>query len=191
MTQMELNDLVYQLGWFVKGYEFLIVLWFLVTELPTSRWSLFYARGRALSSLQLHEMHSCFMTSLCLLFFHLLGSELEQLLIGPLMSKLDDKMKLFYLAGMIHSFAFIVTLFYLHRIKSCLFSRTARINLYCSFTFMTLKMLQLVARGYFDYHAFKSLYFYVGWTFNFVSIAAISIYPIRQTLIYFKKSKQI
>ncbi|CAH9049989.1 hypothetical protein PSECIP111854_00442 [Pseudoalteromonas sp. CIP111854] len=191
MTQIELNDLLYQLGWVLKGYEFLIVLWFLVTQFPTHKWSLFYAHGKALKSLQLHEMHSCFMTSLCLLFFHLLGSEIDMFFLGPLLSGLDDKIKVFYLAGMINQFMFLLAVFYLHRIRRCLFSKTARICLYTTIIVMMLQMMELIARGYFDYHELKFVYILTFWACNLISLAALSIYPIRQTLSYFKKSKQI
>ncbi|CAH9052095.1 hypothetical protein PSECIP111951_00547 [Pseudoalteromonas holothuriae] len=175
----------------MKGYEFLIVLWFFATQFSKHRWSLFYAHGKALHSLQLHEMHSCFITAWCFLLFHLLGSEIDQFFLGLLLSGLDDKIKVFYLAGMITQFMFLLAVFYLHRIRRCLFSKVARICLYTTIIVMSIQMMELIARGYFYYHELTPIYRSVGWASNILAISALSVYPIRQTLIYFKKSKQI
>ncbi|WP_261625617.1 hypothetical protein [Pseudoalteromonas holothuriae] len=47
--------------------------------------------------------------------------------------------------------------------------------------------MQLIARGYFDYHELKMVYVFGGWACNIIAVAALSIYPIRQTLAYFAK----
>ncbi|NOU52870.1 hypothetical protein HG263_20405 [Pseudoalteromonas sp. JBTF-M23] len=52
---------------------------------------------------------------------------------------------------------------------------------------MTLQFIQLIARGYFDYHALVMTYFVAVWVCNIVAVSAMSIYPIRQTLVYFKQ----
>ncbi|WP_172971606.1 hypothetical protein [Pseudoalteromonas sp. A25] len=48
-------------------------------------------------------------------------------------------------------------------------------------------MMQLIARGYFDYHELKPVYKSIFWTSNLIGVVAISIYPVRQILVYFKK----
>ncbi|CAH9049993.1 hypothetical protein PSECIP111854_00443 [Pseudoalteromonas sp. CIP111854] len=186
-----MNDLFYRVSLFLIAYEFVIVLWFIFTQFPAHRWSLFYANGKSLSSLRLHEMHSCFITAKCFFIFHIIGAELEQLFLGPLLSEIDSKIKAFYLVGMINQFLFLLVLFCIHRVRGCFFSIPARICLHTTIIVMGLIMMQLIARGYFDYHELGVLYSTVFWTCNFICIAAISIYPIRHTLAYFTKAKQI
>ncbi|BBN80638.1 hypothetical protein PA25_06230 [Pseudoalteromonas sp. A25] len=183
---MTLNDFLNHLAWIFKGYEALIVLWFLITQFPKYRWSLFYARHHTLNSLPLHELHSCFMTALCYLLFHLYSSEIDNFIIRQL-STVDGQIKLFYLTAMINQFLFLLTLFSLHRFKGCFFSKTARVNLYTTLALMALLFMQLVARGYFDYHELGMVYVFGGWACNIISVSALSIYPIRQTLGYFQK----
>ncbi|BBN82340.1 hypothetical protein PA25_23250 [Pseudoalteromonas sp. A25] len=181
-----MNEFLYQLGWILKGYESLIVLWFLVTQLPKHGWSLFYARGKDLKSLQLHEMHSCFITILCFGLSHLYGSEIEQYLLS-LQFEQVYRIRVFY-AGMIGNlFLFIAMLTIAHRMKGCLFSQTARFCLYAKFTVITLIFIQLLARGYFDYHELSPIYTIGVWSCNIIAVTAMSIYPIRQTLAYFKQ----
>ncbi|CAH9049671.1 hypothetical protein PSECIP111854_00318 [Pseudoalteromonas sp. CIP111854] len=181
-----LNAFLSHLGWIFKSYETLIVIWFLVTQLPTHKWLLLTALKEDLCTLRLHEMHSCFMTAVCYLLFHLYSGEVDAFIITQL-STIDGQIKLFYLTAMINQFLFLLTLFSLHRLKGCFFSRTARVSIYTTLVFMALLFMQLIARGYFDYHELKMVYVFGGWACNIIAVAALSIYPIRQTLAYFAK----
>ncbi|MBD1583449.1 hypothetical protein [Pseudoalteromonas sp. S16_S37] len=185
---MELNELLHHIGWYLKGYEFLIVFWFVVAYFPTCKWSLFTASGKNLNSLHLHEMHSCFITALCILMFHIIGSELEAFFTGPFLAQLDDKIRVFYLVVLINQFIFLSAVFCIHRIRYIQFSLVTRFNLYTTLIVMAVMMMQLIARGYFDYHELKPAYKIVFWSCNIASIIAISIYPIRHTLAHFKKA---
>ncbi|CAH9051584.1 hypothetical protein PSECIP111951_00422 [Pseudoalteromonas holothuriae] len=186
---MSFNDFLYQLGWVFKGYELLIILWFVVTQFPKHRWSLFFARHQSLNSLQLHEMHSCFMAAVCFFTVHVFASELDQFILN-MIPKLGDKIRLFYLVSMMSFFLFQLMLVCVHRIKGCLFSKATRICLYTSIVHMALLFMQLIARGYFDYHELSMVYVIGGWACNIIAIAALSIYPIRQTLGYFNTQKE-
>ncbi|BBN80641.1 hypothetical protein PA25_06260 [Pseudoalteromonas sp. A25] len=183
---MTLNDYLYHLGWIFIGYESVIVLWFLITQFPKHRWSLFYARHRTLNFLPLHEMHSCFMSAVVFLLFHAVGSEVEHYLLSFKLEVVTH-IRVFYMGMIAQQFATLVVLYTLHRLRGCLFSKTARIIMYTTFLYAAFLFMQLIARGYFDYHELGIVYRVGGWTCNTVGIAALSIYPIRQTLGYFQK----
>ncbi|CAH9060312.1 hypothetical protein PSECIP111854_02580 [Pseudoalteromonas sp. CIP111854] len=184
---MELYKLLYSLGWMLKGYEFLIITWFLITQLPTHKWSLFSARSHQLNSLQLHDLHSSFMVAVCVFLFHMLGSEMGQFFLHTLMPSLNDRIKVFYFTGIVNMFICILVLFCWHRLRKCLFNFASRLCLYISFIHIVIKMMQLIARGHFDYHELKPLYVIVGWLCNLTMMYAISIYPARQIWANFKK----
>ncbi|CAH9051580.1 hypothetical protein PSECIP111951_00421 [Pseudoalteromonas holothuriae] len=186
---MLLNDFLYQLGLIFIGYELLIVLWFLVTQFPKHRWSLFFARHQTLSSLQLHEMHSCFMAAVFFLSFHTVGGEVEQYMLSLELARVE-LIRIFYMGMIAQKFAFLAALYTVHRLLGCLFSRTARICMYMVFICSSLLFMQLIARGYFDYHELIMVYVFGGWACNIIVIAALSIYPIRQTLAYFQTQRE-
>ncbi|BBN80639.1 hypothetical protein PA25_06240 [Pseudoalteromonas sp. A25] len=185
---MTLNDFLYHLGGIFNGYELVIVLWFIITQFPKYRWSLFYARHRTLNFLPLHEMHSCFMSAVIVLFFHAAGSEIEQYLLSFEFEQVM-RIRVFYMGMIAQKFAFIAALYTVHRLRGCLFSKTARMCLYMSFTYAAFLFVELVVRGYFDYHNFTPVYRVAAWVCNTAAIAALSIYPIRQTLRYFQKRR--
>ncbi|CAH9049669.1 hypothetical protein PSECIP111854_00316 [Pseudoalteromonas sp. CIP111854] len=186
---MSLNDFLYYLGWGFIGYELLIVLWFLVTQFPKHSWSLFFSRHQSLNSLQLHEMHSCFMSAVVFMLFHTFGGEVEQYLLS-LEFKQINRIKVFYTGVIAHFFICLLTMYVVHRLRGCLFSKTARICMYMIFLFSALSFMELIARGYFDYHELGMVYRIGGWACNIIVIAALSIYPIRQTLAYFQTQRE-
>ncbi|NOU52050.1 hypothetical protein HG263_16075 [Pseudoalteromonas sp. JBTF-M23] len=183
---MSLNDFLYQLGWIFNGYELVIVLWFILTQFPKHRWSLFYASHKTLNSLKLHEMHSCFMSAVVFMLFHTFGGEVEQYLLS-LEFEQNNRIKVFYTGVIANLFICQLTLYIFHRLRGCLFSKTARVCIYMIFTMELFLFMQLIARGYFDYHELGMVYRIGIWICNIVAIASLSIYPIRQTLGYFKK----
>ncbi|CAH9051589.1 hypothetical protein PSECIP111951_00423 [Pseudoalteromonas holothuriae] len=186
---MSLNDFLYHLGWIFKSYEFFIVLWFVLTQFPKYRWSLFFAHHQSLNSLQLHEMHSCFMTVVVFMLFHTFGGEVEQYLLSLDFEQIN-RIKVFYTGMIAHMFLCMLTLYVIHRLRGCLFSKTARICLYTVFVSALFSYMELIARGYFDYHELTIVYRIGGWACNIIAIAALSIYPIRQTLGYFAKHSE-
>ncbi|WP_152086616.1 hypothetical protein [Pseudoalteromonas sp. A25] len=185
-----MSQFLYQLEWIIKGYEFALLLWFFVSQWSKYSWSLFYVRGKSFKSLEHHEMHSCFMTILCMFVFHVFASEIEQFFVSPLIADLNNKIKVFYISGMIIQFIYLIVIFSYHRARQCLFSRTTRVCMYTTIAVITLQFIQLIARGYVDYHALVMVYFVAVWICNIVAVSAMSVYPIRQTLVFIKQRRE-
>ncbi|CAH9049670.1 hypothetical protein PSECIP111854_00317 [Pseudoalteromonas sp. CIP111854] len=181
---MSLSDFLYYLWLACLGYGLLVVLWFVVTQFPKHRWSLLFARHRALKSLQLHEMHSCFISLVVFLLFYIVAAEVEWYLLSLELAR-EQHIRVFYMGMITQQFALLVVLYMVHRLRGCLFSITARICMYTTFLYSSFLFMQLVARGYFDYHELGMVYRIGGWACNIIAIAALSIYPIRQTLAYY------
>ncbi|CAM4105077.1 hypothetical protein [Pseudoalteromonas byunsanensis] len=180
-----MNDILYGFGWGLKGIELLIVL-FWSYKFSKIRWKLFFGQKKDLSSVQHHELYSCFLTAFCFLIFHLMGSELEQFLLSLQMDKAEH-IKLFYPCMIVLRVSLLLTLFCLHLVRGCTFSPTARICAYSTIVAIMLMGIQLIARGYFDYHDFSMVYKVGFWVCNLIVITALCTYPIRSLKDYFKE----
>ncbi|MBD1583032.1 hypothetical protein [Pseudoalteromonas sp. S16_S37] len=182
-----MNEILYKLGWVLKGVEFLILLFWL-HKFTKMRWKLFFGVKKDLASVQHHELYSCFLTAFCVLVFHLLDSELDQFILSIEMDKLEH-IKLFYTAGIIMQFSLIATLFCLHLVRGCTFSSTARICTYTTLVIMMMQGTELIVRAYYDYHELGLIYIIVGWTCNIIATAALATYPIRSLKEHFKQRR--
>ncbi|CAH9067996.1 hypothetical protein PSECIP111951_03966 [Pseudoalteromonas holothuriae] len=173
----------------MTGYIGLLLLWFIVTQFPTYRWRLFFVRKGQLISLQQHEMYSCLITVTCFFWVRVLVEPLEVYLL-MLDIDLNSKIKIFYSSQVGTITILIVSIFLMHRFIRCLFSVSTRVCLYALLVCISVSFIQLVARGYFDYHELSFVYKLGGWGASLVSICAMSLYPIRQTLAYFKRMRE-
>ncbi|CAH9051574.1 hypothetical protein PSECIP111951_00420 [Pseudoalteromonas holothuriae] len=182
-----MNEIVYGFGWGLKGIELLILL-FWVHKFSKMRRKLFFGVKKDLASVQHHELYSCFLTAFCFLIFHLISSELEQFLVALEMDKVEH-IKLFYTSMAIMHFSFILTLFCLHLVRGCTFSSTARICVYTRIIYIMLLGMELISRGYYDYHDLGMVYIVGAWLCNFVAIAALATYPIRSIKEQFKQKR--
>ncbi|MCF6437492.1 MULTISPECIES: hypothetical protein [Pseudoalteromonas] len=180
-----MNDILYGLGWVLKGIELLIVLFWL-HKFSTMRWKLFFGQKKDLSSVHHHELYSCFLAAFSVLVFHLIGSEVDQFTLSLTMDKVDQ-IKLFYTCGIIVQFSFAMILVCLHLVRGCTFSPTARICMYTTLVYISLLGMQLIARGYYDYHALSSMYRMGGWMCNLMVVTALCTYPIRCLKGYFRE----
>ncbi|OHU93862.1 hypothetical protein BIW53_16565 [Pseudoalteromonas byunsanensis] len=187
---MTLNEFLYRAGWVVKGFEFLTIVWFLVAKFPRHRWSLFFATKRDMVSRELHEMHSCFIVAVCTFVFHVLGSEYGSYIVTLTFGRIPV-IRLFYLAMMVHTFTYVMAVLVLHLLRGCAMSIAAHRCLILSLCTVVVLMIQLTARGYFDYHELKPLYATCIWAINLSCLAAIYKYPVEQTKMYYKNAKKL
>ncbi|MBD1584865.1 hypothetical protein [Pseudoalteromonas sp. S16_S37] len=184
-----MSELLNQLAVFITVYIGMLILWFLVTQFPVYRWRLFFARKEQITSLQQHEMYSCFITVVCFFLTWVAVDSLEFYLL-TLDFGLNSKIKTFYLILMAINTINVVIIFLVHKLSECLFSGSTRACLYMLLVSISVSFMQLIARGYYDYHELKVVYKICGWVSNLVSVIAMSLYPIRQTLAYFNKEKE-
>ncbi|MCF6437491.1 MULTISPECIES: hypothetical protein [Pseudoalteromonas] len=185
---MTLNELFYRAGWVVKGFEFLAIVWFLVTQFPRHKWSLFFATKRDMVSRELHEMHSCFIIAVCTFMFHVIGSEFGFYFLNLAFDRLPA-IRMFYLAMMVNSCAFVIAVLLLHLLRGCAMSWAAHRCVTLTLLMLVVLLIQLTARGYFDYHKLKPLYATCVWIINLTSLAVIYRYPVQQTMMYYKSRK--
>lgn len=54
---------------------------------------------------------------------------------------------------------------------------------------MVLLGMQLIARGYYDYHDLTFFYQVGAWTCNFIAVGALCTYPIRSLKEHFKQRR--
>ncbi|MBD1583450.1 hypothetical protein [Pseudoalteromonas sp. S16_S37] len=182
-----MNEFFYSAGWVLKVIELLIVLFWLY-KFSKMKWKLFFGIKKDPFSVQRHELYSCFLTAFSFLIFHLIGSETEQLILSLQLDS-NERIKLFYTTMIIVRFSFILTLVCLHLIRGCTFSATARICTYSSLVVMMLLGMELIARGYYDYHELSVIYVVGGWLCNFIAVGALCSYPIRSIKEYLKQRK--
>ncbi|CAH9052085.1 hypothetical protein PSECIP111951_00545 [Pseudoalteromonas holothuriae] len=182
-----MNEFLYNLGWVLKGVEFLIVIFWL-QKFHKMRWKLFFGVKKDLASVQHHELYSCFLSAFCFLVFHLVGSEVDQFVLSLEMDKLE-KIKLFYTSGVIIQFSFAMTLVCMHLVRGCTYSPTARICMYTTLVYMALLGMELIARGSYDYHDLGMVYVIGAWMCNFIAIGALCTYPIRSLKDHFRQRR--
>ncbi|CAH9049985.1 hypothetical protein PSECIP111854_00441 [Pseudoalteromonas sp. CIP111854] len=182
-----MNEILYGLGWALNVVIFLVVIFWL-QKFSKMRWKLFFGTRKDLVSVQHHELYSCFLTAFCFLIFHMMDSELEWFMLSLDMEKVE-KIKLFYTSLIVLKFALLMTLFCFHLIRGCTFSPSARICTYVTLVFMMLLGMQLIARGYYDYHALNIVYIVGGWICNLIAIAALASYPVRSIKDHYKERR--
>ncbi|WP_152086503.1 hypothetical protein [Pseudoalteromonas sp. A25] len=184
-----LSELLNELAAIINGYLTLILLWFLVVYFRQCSWRLLFARGEQIQSLKQHELYSCFMTVFWFVIFRHFGGEMEHYLLS-LDFELYGKVKVFYLSHLAMSSMLILVIFINHRLRKCLFSASTRVCFYSILIVLSLLFMQLIARGYFSYHELKVIYKTGVLMSILIATAAMSLYPIRQTLAYFNKEKE-
>jgi hypothetical protein len=182
-----MNEILFTIDWVVIGIECL-VLCFWLHKFSKMKWRLFFGVKRDLASVQHHELYSCFLTAFCMLTFHLLVSQVDRFILELDIDKLEQ-IKLFYTSGAIVQFTFAMTLFCLHLIRGCTFSPTARICMYTTLMYMAFQGMQLIARGYYDYHDLSFVYKTGIWLCNIVAVGALCTYPIRSIKEHFKQRR--
>ncbi|WP_152087841.1 hypothetical protein [Pseudoalteromonas sp. A25] len=182
-----MNELLDIVSWILIGIELLVVLFWL-HKFSKMKWKLFFGVRKDLTSVKHHELYSCFLTAFCFLIFHFVAVQLESFLLALQMEKVEH-IKLFYTSMAICLFTLIATLFCLHLVRGCTFSSSARVIVYATLVQMMLLGMQLIARGYYDYHELSLLYKVVGWMCNFIAVGALCTYPVRSLKEKFKQRR--
>ncbi|MCF2857556.1 hypothetical protein L1286_08750 [Pseudoalteromonas sp. SMS1] len=87
--------------------------------------------------------------------------------------------RVFYFSKLVIMASFMATLYILHSIRGCLFSRVAKSIGYLAMFSVSLHMMQLVARGYFDFNGLSPLYQFSVMVINIMAFMVIAIYSIK------------
>ncbi|WP_024608344.1 hypothetical protein [Pseudoalteromonas sp. TAB23] len=171
-------DFITATDWTIRALEVLIIL-FLLATLNKYRLALFFGGKSNLKSIADHTMHSCFIAALTVMVFHFVSSSLAQYIITIEMSKLALR-QFFYFTMFSCSMAFVVALFFLHTIRSCTFSTTARFCLYFALAQAILQLTQFIMRGLLDNNLLSPAYSYSVLALNILSLGVVTIYPVKQ-----------
>ncbi|MBQ4812193.1 hypothetical protein A7985_17995 [Pseudoalteromonas luteoviolacea] len=180
-----MNELLIVMNWGVIGLE-VFVFAFLVAKFWTLKFNLFFGGKDSLKTIDDHELHSCFLTALCVLSWHFISAGLTEMLLSLELEKMKLR-RLFYCVQIANCAAFAVVLYLLHSIRHCSFSRTAIYSMYITVTLMTVCLIQMVARGYFDYNGLQPLYGAIAVVCNLLVLIVVAKYPLSQ-VVSFKKS---
>ncbi|MCF2826887.1 MULTISPECIES: hypothetical protein [unclassified Pseudoalteromonas] len=176
-----MNDFFVISDWMIRALEVLICL-YLLFKFKNRRWSLFFGGKNSLKTIQDHELHSCFLSAFTVMVFHFTSSNLAQHIVTIQgMEKLALR-HFFYFSMFSCSMAFAAALFFLHKIRGCSFSPTARNCLYITFLMSTLQMLQFVSHGLLDSNRFTLFYQYGVVVLNVTTLAVVANHPIRHML---------
>lgn len=171
-----MNELLVATGHVIRGLE-VVLLVYLVLKFRNRSWSLFFGGKSSLKTLSDHEVHSCFISALCVLVFHFFGSTLAQYIVSLDMEKMELR-QFFYFSMFLNSVAFASALYFLHIIRGCTFSPTARRCLYLTFLMMALQSTQFVLRGLLDINGFSPVYKAGVPLINVACLAVVAMYPL-------------
>ncbi|WP_064435768.1 hypothetical protein [Pseudoalteromonas neustonica] len=163
-------------SWTIRILELAIVLNILYL-FKQHRLALFFGGQSNLNSTDDHTMHSCFIAALTVMVFHFVSSHLSQYILTIEMSKLELR-QFFYFSMFSCSVAFSATLFFLHTIRGCTFSKVARICLYLAIAQAALQMMQFVMRGMLDNSTLSPFYSVAVVLLNIASLGVIAVYPL-------------
>ncbi|KZN29412.1 hypothetical protein N480_06735 [Pseudoalteromonas luteoviolacea S2607] len=175
-----MNELLAVINWGIIGLEVFVFV-FLVAKFWALKFSLFFGGKDSLKTIDDHELHSCFLTALCVLTFHFIGAGLTDLLMSLELEKMKLR-QLFYCVQIANCAAFAVVLYLLHSIRHCSFSRAAVYSMYITLLSMTIGLIQMVARGYLDFNGLQPLYSTIAVICNILALVVVAKYPLSQII---------
>lgn len=151
-----MNEFYIVAGWGIRFLE-LIVVFFVIFSFRKHSFSLFFGGKSSLKTPADHKMHSCFLTALAVLVFHAISGSLATYMLDI---EADNQLviKLYYFVIVCTTAAYAATLYLLHVIRGCQFTRVARYSLYITLFLMLLNAAQLVLRGYLGNELLYSIY---------------------------------
>ncbi|WP_125720839.1 hypothetical protein [Pseudoalteromonas rubra] len=177
-----MNEFFIVTGWIIRALEFFVVL-FLLHSFKQHRFDLFFGGKGTLKSQNDHELHSCFLTSLAVVVFHISsGSLAGYILTLPL--ELFQMRQVYYFTLVCTGVAFITVLYLLHVIRGCSFSFAARTVAYVAFLMMFMNFSQLILRGYLDnnmLYYFYGPFIVLGNILTFIVIAKYPFYKLMES----------
>ncbi|KZX00963.1 hypothetical protein JL49_09140 [Pseudoalteromonas luteoviolacea] len=175
-----MNELLAVINWGIIGLE-VFVFAFLIVKFWKLKFHLFFGGRDSLKTINDHELHSCFLTALCVLTFHFIGAGLTEILLSLELEKMKLR-QLFYCVQIATFASLAVILYLLHSIRHCTFSRAALNCMYIIVLIMTANLIQLVARGYLDFNGLSPLYRVISVTGNLITLVVVAKYPLSQVM---------
>ena len=121
-------------------------------------------------------LYSCFLSALIVAVFHLITSQIRDLTFSFELEKMQLR-KLFYFSMLIMECAFIIVLFFVHKVKECQFSLVAHFCFMTSSIMCLIQLTQLYLRGFLGLELFVPYYKLSVVSINLLVLVIISIYP--------------
>ncbi|AOT09853.1 hypothetical protein S4054249_19370 [Pseudoalteromonas luteoviolacea] len=168
------------LGPVFRSFELVIIV-FLVTKFWEHRFSLFFGGKNTLKTQDDHELHSCFLTAFCTLIFYFIGARVADAVLNISMDKIELR-RLYYFSFIVHGAIFIISLYLFHKIRDCNFSNCAKLCAGMVIFSATFNIIQFIARGYFDFNYFNTIYSIGIPLCNLATFIILTIYSIKLAL---------
>ncbi|MCL1123337.1 hypothetical protein [Shewanella surugensis] len=172
-----MNDFLYGIDWVVRGLEAVTVL--LILYLSYQRVKVLFWGGKAdINTPSDALLHSSFLCAFTVLFFHFISWGISRYILALDMEVMARRQLFFFMMFMIE-FLFIISLFTLHKIRRCSFSKVA---IYCLMLGLALELLiviELVLYGVFDISGFNLVYQSLVPVINIITLSLIIAYPVR------------
>ncbi|MEC4090125.1 hypothetical protein [Pseudoalteromonas rubra] len=155
-----------------------IVVLFLLVKFSEHRFSLLFGGKQSLTSREDHELHSCFIAALCVLIFQFISTEMAKHFLASEMDRALLK-KVYYFINIAVATVFAGALYFLHSLRGCSFSNTAKRCLYLTVASILLFMMQLIARGFLNYDGLSPFYRVAALVIHSLLLINVAIYPLR------------
>ncbi|KZN44047.1 hypothetical protein [Pseudoalteromonas luteoviolacea] len=155
-----------------------IIVIFLLIKFSDHRFSLLFGGKKSLKSLEDHELHSCFISAFCVLVFQFISTEMAKHFLASEM-ELSLLKKVYYFIHIAVATVFACTLYFLHSLRGCSFSNTAKRCLYLTVVSVLLFMMQLIARGFFNYDGLSPFYSVAALVIHALLVVNVAIYPVK------------
>lgn len=167
-----------------------IIVIFLLVKFSERKFSLLFGGKKNLITIEDHELHSCFISALCVLVFQFISTEMVK---HFLVSEMEISLlkKVFYFINIAIATVFACTLFFLHSLRGCSFSNTAKRCLYLTVLAVFLFMMQLIARGFLNYDGLSPFYSVAAIVIHALLVINVALYPLKQIKINSKAHKEI
>lgn len=155
-----------------------IIVIFLLVKFSEHRLSLLFGGKKSLKTLEDHELHSCFIAAFCVLVFQFISIEMAKHLLASDMEKMQLR-RVYYFINIAVATVFAGTLYFLHSLRGCSFSNTAKRCLYLTVISILLFMMQLIARGFIGYEGLSPFYRVSALIIDSLLLVNVAIYPIK------------
>ncbi|MCF6442325.1 hypothetical protein L1077_23135 [Pseudoalteromonas luteoviolacea] len=172
-----MGDIVLVVRWATITLQVLVVL-FLLIKFKQHKLSLFFGGKNQIQSPKDNELHSCFIAALCTAVFFIIGMVLSNQVLALNLDKLELR-RVYYFIMSMNSCAYSVAIYFLHFIRKCTFSSAAKCCLYLSVATVLLCIMQLVARGIFDYNGLSTLFQVTLLVVNATALFVVALYPLK------------
>lgn len=167
-----------------------IIVIFLLVKFNEHRFSLLFGGKKNLTSMDDHELHSCFIAALCVLAFQFISTEMTKHLLALEMEKMQLR-KVFYFINIAVATVFAGAIYFLHSLRGCSFSNTAKRCLYLTVASILLFIMQLIARGFLNYDGLSPFYKVAALAIHALLLINVALYPLKLIKINSKTHKEV